>query len=391
MQAGRHAGRFAVVATVAVLALLAGCTQPGTAPQTTPSTTGTTGGSPGAPALDADSTLALNPVNYGGSGVAVATFGEAMAGRPVDLERSTDNGWKVIASGNQDERGRVEFRAPFAAGSHRAVAREATKAGRTLPAVATVESSRAGQWTLDFDEDFDGSSLDSKHWSPRQTGAYFGARMCSAPYPSMTRVKDGSWFGSVRRSSKARTREVARNTARQQGVPVADACPNGVWDAAMVSTEGKYSFKYGIAAVRAKFPVQSGVHGSAWLQGSDDAGVEIDFIETFGPKYGIQHKVHYRKNGKLSSLGGYVKSLPAVKTRDWWDAYHVISVEWTPDEYVFRVDGVETFRTKEGISQGQQFVVLSLLASDWELGRVIPADMPATLTVDWIRVWQQQS
>ena len=32
----------------------------------------------------------------------------------------------------------------------------------------------------------------------------------------------------------------------------------------------------------------------------------------------------------------------------WFDAYHVFSVEWTPEEYIFRIDGQETWRTDRG-------------------------------------------
>lgn len=390
--------RLAVLGLVAGLAISAGCTA--TAPSPSPSAPGassspsgssvpsggaSSGGTPTAsakPTLDRDAVLALNPVDYSGTGVAVATFGDAVEGRPVDLEQKAGTGWKVVASGTQNGKGRVELAAPYVKGAeYRAVAREFPQAGKVLPAAVTRATSRNQQWRLDFDDGFGGKSL-SRHWRPRQTGEYFGARMCSASYPSMSKVRGGSWHGDIRKSSAARTRKVERTAP--------NGCPNGVWDAAMVSTEGRYSFRYGVVAVRAKFPPQNGVHGSAWLQRTDARGAEIDFIETFGPKYGIQHKVHYLKNGKAARLGGYVKSIPAVKTAAWWKDYHVFSVEWTPHEYVFRVDGVETFRTREGVSNGPQFLILSLLASDWELKRVVPSEMPATMAVDWFRVWQEK-
>lgn len=386
--------RLTVVGLVLGLTLGSGCTA-ATVPSPEPSTGATDGGTPSAgsashsasasakPTLDRDVTVALNPVNYGGTGVVVATFGDAVEGRPVDLEQKTDKGWTVVASGVQNGKGRVDFAAPYVKGAtYRAVAREFAHDGKSLAPAVSRTTSRDQQWRLDFDEGFNGKSL-SGRWSPRQTGDYFGARMCSAPYPSESKVGSGSWRGDVSKSSAARTRKVERAAP--------DGCPNGVWDAAMISTEGRYTFRYGVIAVRAKFPVQNGVHGSAWLQRTDTRGVEIDFIETFGPKYGIQHKVHYTKDGQSARLGGYVKSLPAVKTAEWWKDYHVFSVEWTPKEYVFRVDGVETFRTNEGISTGQQFIILSLLASDWELKRVVPGEMPATMSVDWVRVWQEKA
>ena len=48
----------------------------------------------------------------------------------------------------------------------------------------------------------------------------------------------------------------------------------------------------------------------------------------------------------------------------------MFSVEWTPEEYVFRIDGVETLRTDQGVADRKVFVILSLLTSDWELKRM---------------------
>jgi beta-glucanase (GH16 family) len=70
----------------------------------------------------------------------------------------------------------------------------------------------------------------------------------------------------------------------------------------------------------------------------------------------------------------------------WWKKYHVFSVEWTPDAYVFRVDGIETFRHTKDISGVPEFLVLSLLSSDWGLPDLDESKLPATKKVDWVRV-----
>ena len=70
--------------------------------------------------------------------------------------------------------------------------------------------------------------------------------------------------------------------------------------------------------------------------------------------------------------------------------YHVFSVEWTPTEYVFRIDGKETLRTSAGVSQTEEYLILSLLVSNFESLRVTsPDQLPQTMSVDWVRVWQK--
>ena len=69
--------------------------------------------------------------------------------------------------------------------------------------------------------------------------------------------------------------------------------------------------------------------------------------------------------------------------------YHVFSVEWSPEGYVFRIDGDTTYRTDKAVSARTQFLILSLLSSDWELPELDRSLLPATMSVDWVRVWQR--
>jgi hypothetical protein len=78
----------------------------------------------------------------------------------------------------------------------------------------------------------------------------------------------------------------------------------------------------------------------------------------------------------------------ATRTDRWWRNYHVFSVEWTPEEYIFRIDGHETMRTDEGISHDPEFVILSMLSSDYELGALEGDDrLPQHMDVDWVQIW----
>ncbi len=82
---------------------------------------------------------------------------------------------------------------------------------------------------------------------------------------------------------------------------------------------------------------------------------------------------------------------------DWAGTYHVFSVEWTPERYIFRIDGKETCRTSEGVSAIDEFLILSLQANSYEIplldGDPAPphrsAGLPQHMYVDWVRYWQR--
>ncbi|MCW2835104.1 MAG: hypothetical protein JWN68_3057 [Nocardioides sp.] len=120
------------------------------------------------------------------------------------------------------------------------------------------------------------------------------------------------------------------------------------------------------------------------------SGAEIDIIEWFGTgSPGLADTIYYYRSGAQVKHGGVI---PAQETYGdgWVDQFHVFSVEWTPTSYVFRIDGKETFRTSEGISRISQYVILSLLSSDYELAHIKDMSLlPQTTQVDWVRVWGQ--
>ena len=56
--------------------------------------------------------------------------------------------------------------------------------------------------------------------------------------------------------------------------------------------------------------------------------------------------------------------------------------------YIFRIDGHEVWRTREGVSDVHEFLILSMLSSDFELPDVGDDPTPRTAEVDWVAFWQ---
>ena len=71
--------------------------------------------------------------------------------------------------------------------------------------------------------------------------------------------------------------------------------------------------------------------------------------------------------------------------------FHVFSVEWTPTQYVFRIDGRGYYREDKAVSQVPQYVVLSNLTSDYELDDLEAEELGDTAQVDWVRVFDASS
>lgn len=338
---------------------------------------------------DLQSRLFVYPVDYEGNRVIVAEFDHVSSPTLVTLELETGAGWEVVATQVSDGGGRAEFSVRFDEGTYRARSSAASAAPLTTMSVASL-----AQWRRGFHDSFSGPTLNEDLWSVPLVGVYSdppGPRLCSASHPDMVRIEDDNLVLSVQEAHGDRAKSVREDRAKVLGVKASEACPFGVFDNGIVSTRNRYSFEHGIAAVRMRVPDHAGPHAAAWLQSLDPAGSEIDFIETFGQRHGITNRIHWWNSaGDAETVGGYVKSIPEVMDPAWWQEYHTYSVEWTPDEFIFRVDGLETFRTSDGNLPGEKYALLSLLTSDWALDRLDTTKLPLSLHVDWFEVWQAE-
>jgi beta-glucanase (GH16 family) len=173
------------------------------------------------------------------------------------------------------------------------------------------------------------------------------------------------------------------------------------------SARRPFAQTYGMFAARMKFPEKRGKHGSFWMQpmkrqylegNPKDSGAEIDIVEFFGRGYADGGLASFLYNygvlgrdGKPKKIGGMApsatRSLPSNDA--WWKNYHVFSLEWNRKRYIFRVDGREHFRTSAGVSGVDEYLILSILSSDWELrdAQKLGVRPLGTMKVDWVRGW----
>ena len=308
----------------------------------------------------------LTPVNM--------AFKPARRGRVVKLQRYSSGAWRTIDSGVQNRRGYATFNinTKYARNYyHRAVA--VTHNGASY-VVSKGYYARTKQ--LRFRDDFSGTALDLNRWAYRQVGSRnpAGMRACSESSRSAVSVASGSLRLDVRK---------IQPTSLDYDV-TAD-CPYGQFYNGHIGTQGRFGTTYGIMAARMRLAPGMGKHSAFWTRPAAGGDAEIDIMEYFGRRNNIQHKVYWDggSHGRVFDL-----SRVLGKDKTYTNSYHVFSVEWTKSVYIFRVDGIETFRTRRGRSHVDQFLIASLLSSDYELPYLNQSTLPHTTYVDWVRVWR---
>lgn len=161
-----------------------------------------------------------------------------------------------------------------------------------------------------------------------------------------------------------------------------------------VRTQRKFEHKYGYWVCRCKFPTQEGHWPAFWLfarpgvakvgnEGKD--GTEIDIMEKPWREDKITQNLHWDGYGDAhKSAGGKITQIPGIS-----QGFHTFGLHWTPEEYVFYVDGKETWRTRAGgVSQVPEFIKLTEEIGDWG-GDITKAKLPDTFVVDYVRVYDE--
>ena len=300
-------------------------------------------------------------------------------GADVTLQIRRDKTWIDAETLPLGQDGRATFETSSDPGDANRLLRVVASSDRDVHS----EPIHPNSWKVAFEDQFDGFSLDTTKWSYRQLGLLNPGRTKAESSESAVSVENG-----------ALKLAMLENPARP-----------GYYLNGHVSTEATYHFTYGVAAARVKFQKPRGMHGAFWMQAptfgavpgdAKQSGSEIDAVEYFGSTYpdgGLASLTYYKdKDGNSAKTGGMqTDATDALEKGDaWWKKYHVFSVEWTPDAYIFRIDGRESFRQTENISGMPEFLVLSLLSSDWELPDLDKSQIPTDMKVDWVRVYQQQ-
>ena len=312
-----------------------------------------------------------------------ATIDGVDEGTTVTLLAKADGGeWETLSDAETDEDGRVSLPSDTA-GELVVVAGEDDDA---IGAEVSTEDAPEPTFTDDFDDPDSVDGGPAARWRTRDQG-FTGVRQCSRADASAAEVADGVLVLSVLKDPDGGECQLP---GRRKRFPQR---LNG-----HVGTESIFGFTYGYAAARIRTQSARGQHAAFWMQavggqqtgGPKVGGAEIDIMEYFGddhPEGGLTSFTYYLdKAGKKQTVGGW---LPDVEEYgdDWAEQYHVFSVEWTPTEYVFRIDGQVTQRLEGETSGRQEFLILSLLSSDYELPR-FNGELPEQMEVDWARVWE---
>jgi beta-glucanase (GH16 family) len=247
-------------------------------------------------------------------------------------------------------------------------------------------------WTCSFDDEFDGTALNTSKWSVETTASngYHSGSECYVNNPNNVSVSGGTLNLTVRKA------------------PTLCAVPVGMtnYTAGMVYTLGHFSQTYGYFEVKAKlppatvkglqtslwlWPVNSNAYGSTW----PDSG-EIDIAEWYSqyPNLEIPY-IHYVEAGGKNSDPDVTNDYCSVSNITGYNTYAAL---WTSDSITIYMDGqtclVDRWNPASPEVKPDPFNLPFFvnLTSAMGINTNAPTtatvkQLPATSSIDWVRVW----
>lgn len=172
------------------------------------------------------------------------------------------------------------------------------------------------------------------------------------------------------------------------------------YTSARLETQGLFSAKYGLIEARMKIPAGTGLWPAFWMLGNDiktagwPACGEVDILEALGQHPSVAHGFI---NGPSGGAAHYTVGRTSISRQSLASGFHTYAIEWSQNSITWLLDGVPYGTvTPKDLPAGARWVynspfhlVLNLaVGGAWGGPPTSSTHFPATLLVDWVRVYQ---
>jgi beta-glucanase (GH16 family) len=229
------------------------------------------------------------------------------------------------------------------------------------------------QWKLIFDDEFNGTKLDTTRWMPcYHSGKCTNSGNREQEWYLPDNVSEGNGVLTLRAERK-KYRAVDGKTYN--------------YVSGMISSVN-FSFTYGYIEMRAKVAAGRGMWSAFWtLPVNGGWPPEIDVQEILGrDPTAMLMNYHYAANNSQNST--------TWRGPDFTAGWHTFAVDWEPDAITWYVDGVERKRDTDAstITHEPMYLLANLaVGSSWAGTPDATTVFPATYEIDYIRVWRKQA
>ncbi len=223
-----------------------------------------------------------------------------------------------------------------------------------------------GHWHLIFDDEFGGSGLDTAKWS---TG-WYGSGITGPVNPGETQCYDPAQVALGRGELDIRL------IARTERCNTGSGQISRPYVSGIVTTNGRFSYTYGYFEARVWMPGSRSIEDwpAVWAVGHNwPAGGELDLVE------GLGGNACWHFHDPSGGPGG-------CSSKKFSGGWHTFGADWQKGVVSWYYDGAKVGAVRGGVTGDPMYLVLDLDVRNAAYGG--PIDAPASLRIDYVRVWQ---
>lgn len=269
------------------------------------------------------------------------------------------------------------------------------------------------EYELMFSDDFNGTQLDNNKWNTSYLwGPFYRINNEEQYYPDIHGRDDQ--FTDTTITVNNGTLKIHANEIATSELPTQPPLNDAYWSdsshqhnpdygdvdgwipkytSGLITSYDSFKFVHGYAEANVKIPEGSGLWPAFWLLNGYYVGPqpEIDIMEARG---GSTHEVHHsyhfsNNNGQLISQTQASAHLGTGFKYS--DNFHRYGVEWRPGSIDWYIDGqIVHSLTGPEVSLQLAYIIANLAVGGNYVGTVSPSALPATLEIDYIKVWQRR-
>lgn len=237
----------------------------------------------------------------------------------------------------------------------------------TSPTATPISVPNPPGWTLTWHDEFDGAAVDTTKWNivDNAPGGYHHNSLedgLQAWTPQSVSVG-----GGVLRFTSARQQADGHN-----------------YTSGALTTQNKFSFLYGRVDIRVRLPRGDGLWPAIWTLPAHDtstniASYETDILEMLGQDptttYFVQHT-------------SYQRSFCTFTGPDFSAGYHVFTMEWSPGQLIWLVDGVQHCQITVRVPNVPMYLLINTyVGGSWPGPPDSTTALPQYTDFDYVRVY----
>ncbi|MGV8090434.1 MAG: family 16 glycosylhydrolase [Mangrovibacterium sp.] len=166
---------------------------------------------------------------------------------------------------------------------------------------------------------------------------------------------------------------------------------DGKYYTGSLDTEGIFETTYGYFECRAAMNKQLGPEVVFRLNSTDYGktpdpakdGTMISILQYLRRTNKAYHAVYWKEGPGADRQ----KDGTTIRLKDIGEGFHTFGLEWTQKEYIFYINGKETWRTSTTVSQHNEYLILSADLVNWG-GDLAQGNFPDAITFDYVKVYK---